>query len=283
MIKELWNTFPHNLEEKINALLDEAEPTQEKAFQLYKSCQREEAWSGSFEKFTEHLNSFFSLARTERRKSAFDVHLEKPMSAYAFESFELDFRSAEVNASSVMQITSWAHHLMRVGHKTESVVISEDVIGKTLHHIIHPSFYEKAKNIKFEDFCIAWKSIVFKLFGRKHDAEFEKILTELRWMYSQHETAVKETHAPFVPTIYLTQTEIDWTSAVKMATENNLEIPKFPLSRGPQKQRLMDLERTVSLYKIVQKSQIAEFKKHRDSIKATILDHCTNLLRECAR
>ena len=283
MIKELWNTFPHNLEHKINALLDEAEPSQEKAFQLYKSCQREDAWSGSFEKFSEHLNSFYALAKTERRKSVFDIHLEKPLSAYAFESFELDFRNAEVNANSVLQITSWAHHLMRVGHKTDSVIISEDVLGKTLNNIIHPGFYEKAKNIRFEDFCIAWKGIVFKLFGKKHDVEFEKILTELRWMYSQQEAAMKEVRTPFTPTIYLTQTEIDWTSSVKMATENNLEIPKFPLSRGPQKQRLIDLERTVSLYKIVQKSQIAEFKKHRDSIKATILNHCDTLLRECAR
>lgn len=283
MIRELWNSFPHLLEEKINALLDEAEPSPERAFQIYKSCQREGAWTGSFEKFSEYLSGFFAMAKSERRKSIFDAYLERPLSSYAFESFDLDFRSAEVHPGSVLQITSWAHHLMRVGHKTNSVVISEDVLGKALYKITHPSFFDKAKNITFEDFCNAWKRVVFQLFGKTHDAEFNKILAELRWLYSQQAIAPKESSSGFVPSIYLTQTEIDWTTAVKMATENGLEIPKFPLSRGPQKQRLMDLERTISLYKIVQRSQIPEFMKHRDHIRNTILNHCETLLRERAR
>lgn len=284
MIKELWNSFPHLLEEKINALLDEAEPSPERAFQLYKSCQRENAWTGTFEKFSEHLHGFFSLSKNERRKGAFDAFLERPLSAYAFTGFELDFRSAEVNPTSVLNLTSWAHHLMRVGHKTNSIVISEEVLGKTLHKIIHPTFFEKSKDIKFTDFCAVWKHVVFKLFGKKHDTEFAKILSELQWMYAQHEMTQGQSHHPsFVPTIYLTQTEIDWTTSVKNATANDFEIPKFPLSRGPQKQRLIDLERTISLYKIVQKSRISEFTKHRENIKATILEHCESLLRQCAR
>lgn len=284
MIKELWNSFPHLLEEKINALLDEAEPSSEKAFQLYKACQQEETWSESFEKFSEHLHQFFLLPKNERRKSVFDKFLERPLSAYAFEGFDLDFRTAEVSASSLKQLTSWSHHLMRVGYKTNSAVISEDVIGKTLHHITHPGFYEKAKDISFDDFCSAWKRVVFKLFGKKYDTEFEKIISELRWMRTQNEemAAVGE-HATFVPTIYLTQTEIDWTQSVLRATENDEEIPKFPLSRGPQKQRLIDLERTISLYKIVQRSASAEFQQHRENIKATIVDRCQGLIRECAR
>lgn len=284
MIKELWNSFPQLLEEKINALLDEAEPTAERAFQLYKTCQRENAWSEGFDKFSENLAQFFSLPKNDRRKGVFDAYLERPLSTYAFQGFELDFRSAEVNASSVNHLTSWAHHLMRVGHKTNCVVISEDVLGKTLHQITHPAFFEKAKDIKFEDFCIAWKSVVFKLFGKTYDAEFQKILSELRWLNSQNQQISEvESHPSFVPTIYLTQTEIDWTAQVKFATEANLEIPKFPLSRGPQKQRLIDLERTISLYKIVQKTQEPEFIKHRDNIRATILNRCEGLLKECAR
>lgn len=284
MIKELWSSFPQLLEEKLNALLDEAEPSAERAFQLYKTCQQENAWSGSFETFSEHLTRFFHLPKPERRKSLFDTYLERPLSRYAFEGFDLDFRSAEVNAGSLRQLANWSHHLMRVGYKTNSVIISEDVIGKTLHQLTHPSFFDKAKDLKFEDFCASWKKVVFKLFGKKYDTEFQKIVSELRWMHKQNEEAAAADKTPaFVPTIYLTQTEIDWTEAVKYATENDQDIPKFPLSRGPQKQRLMDLERTISLYKIVQRSQLPEFTKHRDSIRATILHRCEGLLRERAR
>ncbi|MFV8258642.1 hypothetical protein ACNQKP_12590 [Bdellovibrio bacteriovorus] len=284
MIKELWHSFPRLLEQKINALLEEAEPTPAKAFQLYKACQNEGLWNDSFEKFSDHLESFFAVARSERRKSHMDQLLDRPMSMAVYEGFHLNFRSGLVNSHAVMNIVSWAHNLMRLGHKTDSAVISMDVLGRTLHYITHPPFFEKAENIEFEDFCAAWKKTVFALFGKKHDAEFTAIVNELRWLNTQlksEEQAIKKTG--FVPTIYLTQTEIDWTEAVEKAVTLNREIPKYPLSRGPEKQRLIDLVRTISLYKIVQTSQHPEFSEQRDKIRATILDRCAGLLRECAR
>lgn len=284
MIKELWNTFPRLLEQRINGLLDEAEPSAAKAFQLYKACQRESVWMDSFEKFSDHLNSFFAIPRSERKKSHFDTFLDRPMSTFAYEGFDLDFRTAAVNEASLQNLSNWAHNLMRVGAKTDTVVISADVISKTLQYITHPPAFEKAKDLKFEDFCAAWKKTVFRLFGKKYDAEFQKILNEIQWLQKQLQE--RENHSPsesFFPTIYLTQTEIDWTTSVLKAAAEDLEIPKFPLSRGPEKQRLVDLERTISLYKIVQKTKLEDFIKHRDSIKATILDRCQTLLKERAR
>ncbi|MBO9667571.1 MAG: hypothetical protein J7501_12250, partial [Bdellovibrio sp.] len=190
---------------------------------------------------------------------------------------------ALVDNRSVLNLANWAHHLMRVGHKTNSAVISEDVLGKTLHYITNPPLFEKAQNIEFEDFCEAWKKIVFKLFGKNHDSEFQKIISELQWLNTQLKSEEKlERTAGFIPTIYLTQTEIDWTMAVQQAAEENLEMPKYPLSRGPQKPRLIDLYRTVQLYRIVQTTKLPEFIKHRDNIKATILDRCRGLLRDKA-
>lgn len=284
MIKELWHSFPRILEQKINALLDEAEPSPAKAFQLYKTCQHEGLWSDSFEKFSERLEGFFSISRSERRKSHIDQLLDRPVSMSIFENFHLNFRSGLVDSHAVTNIVSWAHNLMRLGHKTDSAVISMDVLSKTLHYITHPPFFEKADNIDFDDFCEAWKKTVFSLFGKKYDAEFSAIVNELRWLNTQlksEEQAVKK--AGFIPTIYLTQTEIDWTEAVEKAVTMNLEIPKFPLSRGPEKQRLIDLVRTISLYKIVQTSQHPEFREQREKIRATVLDRCARLLKECAR
>lgn len=284
MIKELWNSFPRLLEQKINGLLDEAEPSPQKAFQLYKTCQRENLWSEGFDKFAEKLDLFFSLPRSERRKSDLDQILERPASAAVFQDFHLDFRSGLVSSSAVLNIASWAHNIMRLGHRTDSAVISTDVITRTLNYITHPPFFEKAENIEFEDFCAAWKKTVFALFGRKYDADIEKIVSELRWLNTQLKEEEKaEKRAAFVPTIYLTQTEIDWTTSVQKAVQENIEIPKYPLSKGPQKQRLVDLLRTISLYKIVQNSKLPEFLEHREKIRATILDRCEKLLRECAR
>lgn len=284
MIKELWSSFPRLLEEKINDLLDDAEPRPTKAFQLYKACQRENLWSDSFEKFSEHLNRYFDLPRHQRPKSALDAFLDRPLQADLFADFSLDFHTALVDSRAVQEIASWSHHLMRISTKTTCVVISEDVLSRALQYITNPPIFEKARNIEFDDFCVAWKKVVFNLFGKKYDSEFAKILSELEWLNKQSKEEKKDhQERRFFPTIYLTQTEIDWTQAVLNSVEENSPIPKFPLTRGPEKQRLIDLERTISLYRIVQTTRLPELLEQRENIRATILDRCTRLLRERAK
>ena len=284
MINELWNAFPRLIVEKINALLDEAEPNSMKAFQLYKNCQTENLWQDTYEKFEKHLELFFRIPKRERKKSQLDQWLERPVSMDIFASFHLTFRNARVHARSLTDLASWSHHLVRVGYKTNSAVISEEVFTKTLHAIVSPAHFEgKDENIEFEDFTDAWKKIVFKLFGKKHDAELNAILKELNWLNAQlgdHDHPVPE--QGFFPTIYLTQTEIDWTLAVRTAALDFGSIPKFPLSRGPQKPMLIDLNRVIHLYNIVKNTRLPELMQHRDRIRSTILDRCEALIREKA-
>lgn len=284
MIRELWNAFPHLLVKKINGLLDTAEPNPAKAFQLYKTCQNENLWQETFDLFSRRLNDFFNLPRGERRKSDFDRYLNAPMSHSLYEQFQLTFRSACVDQGALLNIASWAHHLMRVRRKTESVVISADVMTQTLRYLTNPPLFEKDENIDFDDFCLAWKKTVFKIFGRKHDHELNDILQELQRINTQlAQEDLKEEQGLFVPSIYLTQTEIDWTLAVQKAVIENSLIPKFPLKRGAEKPRLKDLERTISLYRIVQTTRLPELIEQRNNIRATILDLCERLLRERAK
>lgn len=284
MVKELWSVFPRLIEQRINSLLDEAEPNAMKAFHLYKTCQSESLWSDSFESFSEVLRSFFSRPRRDRSKSDLDRLLNRPVPSLVYEGFHLTFHSARVDNRSLLNIAGWAHHLMRVTYKSTCAVISEDVLTRTLQSLTSPSAHEKGENIEFEDFCRAWKKVVFRLFGRKYDDEFEKILQELHWLNTQLKRSDEEAaRVPVIPGIYLTQTEIDWTADVHKAVSLNEAAPDFPLSRGPQKMRLIELERAINLYKIVQTSRFPEFVKHRENIRATILDRCERLLRECAR
>lgn len=284
MIRELWSAFPHLLVKKINGLLETAEPSPTKAFQLYKTCQGENLWQESFELFSRRLNDFFSLPRNERRKSDFDRYLNFPMSHSIYEQFHLTFRTALVDQGALLNIASWAHHLMRVSRKTESVVISTDILTKTLRYITSPPLFEKEENIDFEDFCSAWKKTVFRMFGKKYDSELNGILQELQRINSQMASEdLKEEQGLFVPSIYLTQTEIDWTLAVQKAVCENTPLPKFPLKRGPEKPRLKDLERTIGLYRIVQTTRLPELIEQRNNIRATILDLCERLLRDRAK
>lgn len=283
MIAELWESFPRLLEQNINALLDEAEPNPQKAFHLYKACKNDDLWRDSYEEFAKRLEAYYARPRSQRRKSDFDAYLDRPMSRSVYEGFHLNFRTGLVNLRSLQSLVSWAHNLLRVGYKTDSVVISQDVLGKTMNAIVNPAPFEKAENIEFEDFCAAWKKTVFRLFGRKHDAEFNALLGELHRLHIQlKESELRDRERRYVPTIYLTQTEIDWTLAVRAAALNEETAPKFPLSRGPQKQRLIELERACLLYNLVRTSREPDLLKHRDNIRATILDRCDGLIRDKA-
>jgi hypothetical protein len=284
MINELWNAFPRLLVQKINALLDEAEPNAMKAFQLYKACQSDGLWIDTFEKFSRQLETFFSVPKTERRKSQLDALMERPVGMDIFENFHLNFRNAVVSNKSILDIANWSHHLIRVGYKTTSVVISEDVLAKTLRRLTNPSHFEgKDQNVDFEDFCEAWKKTVYQLFGKKYDPELKALLNELVWVNAQiGEAESSPREDGFFPTIYLTQTEIDWTLAVRRAAFQGEAIPKFPLSRGPQKQRLIDLDRTIQLFNIVRTTRLPELLQHRDKIRQTILERCEGLIREKA-
>jgi hypothetical protein len=283
MIQEWWQLFPRLLEDKINSLLDDLDPCPAKAFQLYKACQRENLWNDSYEKFASKLSDFFAIPRRDRRKSDIDGILDRPMDWKTYEDFHLNFHNGLVNSTSVRNVVSWAHNIMRVSLKTDSVVISLDVLGRTLNYITHPPLFEKSENILFEDFCACWKKTVFQLFGKKYDSELNKIMSELQWLNTQIKETEKTQGDPVLLTIYLTQTEIDWVQAIQKAVLQNTPVPDFPLSRGPQKPRLMDLERTCNLYRIVQTTKLPELLVHREKISATLLDQCDRLLQERTR
>lgn len=284
MIKDMIRAFPLTLEYKINSLLDGAEPKDTKAFHLYKRCQFEGLWNEDFKKFSTIIEEFYSLAPSQRSKSYLDKYLDRPLHASLYPEFNLNFRTASVDETELKEITSWAHHLLRVHFKEPLHIFSKDVLKSALTRIIEPKFDEKDSQIGFLDFCDRWKESINKFFGNSLDQDFQHVQKELMWHYEQNKLELQQvSKTKFVPTIYLTQTEIDWVDAVKKSTTENLEIPDFPLSRGPEKQRLKDLERTISLYRIIQKSKSADFQHHRSNIRTTILDRCAGLLADCAR
>jgi hypothetical protein len=281
MMHDIWKLFPRLVEQKINALLDNAEPNRFKAYQLYKACQNESLWSENFEKFNNCLFDFFNLPKQDRSKSKFDYFLNRPMHRTVFNQFTLDFRNAHVSHEKVLNLSSWAHNIMRINLKTNSVVISTEVMTRTVICITKPNHFEKASEIEFEDFCSAWKRTVFKLFGKRYDFELAKILNEIRLLNIEQKNI--ESTPRFVPLIYLTQTEIDWTQNLQKAAKNYDTLPKFPLSRGPQKSRLIEIEKVVQLYSLVMNSDKPELICHRQSVRDTLIDRCETLIRERAK
>lgn len=279
MIAEMWRSFPRLIEQNINGLLDTAPPNPAKAFMLYKTCQQEELWSEDYPKFAKKLHEFFSTPRGDRRKGHFDQFLNRPMDQDTYSNFHVNFRSATVSEKALNNVANWAHNLIRVSRKTTSAVISMEIMVKTLKYITNPPPFEKAENIEFEDFCVAWQKTVFKAYGKQHDRELGSILTELTQVHARLKEA--EQHAQLrgmTRTYDLTQTEVDWVQAVRSAAFELQDIPDFPIVGEPQKDFLKDLVRVIALYRVVQTTKFPELIKHRGNIRSTILDRCDRLL-----
>lgn len=277
MVAVLWASFPRLLEDNINGLLDRAPPNALKAYQIYRTLKNEGLWKEPIEVFTRRLDDFFSRPRAERRKCHFDAFLDRPMDHDTYTRFHLDFRTAAVDEKSLVDLASWAHNIIRVSKNTSGAFSSLDVMIKTLRRITEPTEAQKAENIEFNDFCNAWRSTVFNLYGRKHDREFFAILNELDGIYEESKKAARDQLAA-LPAIYLTHTETEWTKDVRRAAVDYAAIPKFPLSRGPQKALLIELNRIISLYTITQMTEQPEIVSHMENIRATILDRCDVLL-----
>lgn len=283
MIQDTWKLFPRLIEQKINGLLDEAEPNNTKAYQLYKTCKNENLWRNSFELFSVHLGDYFSLPKSERAKSYFDKFLDRPMNRSIFDSFSLNFRSAQISLESLTETASWSHNVMKINCNTSEEIISSHVFVETLQTITNPPLFEKQSDIEFEDFCIAWKKTVFTIFGTKFSPDMEVILKEVRWLNKlQKNPELQLEKIKTKPGIYLTQTEINWAVSVQDAVFENRRAPEFPLSKGPEKEKLIFLDRTVTLYNISQTTILPKILCHRESIRMTILDQCGWLLREKA-
>ncbi len=284
MIKEIWTSFPQVLEKKVNSLLDEAQPNSLKAFHLFKACQRDDLWDQDFEAFFEKIRDFFLTPNHMRSKGALDQFLLRPMSVRTFDDFRLTFRTAQIEENQIQEIADWASQIIRLSRQESTAVASKSVLLATLKKITNPTGDQKDEQITFEDFCEAWKKVVFNLFGLHKIYALNELLRELRRLKAETEKEQDQIYDDgFFPTIYLTQTEISWVIAVRESVTFDEKIPPFPLARGPQKQRLVDLERTIRLFRIVQTTHLEELLVHKRSIRLTLLDRCERLLAEKAR
>lgn len=278
MLREMWSQFPRLIEQNINGLLDQAYPNPTVAFRLYKTCKMEDMWTENFEKFSGALENYFGKPRKLRKKADLDRLLDRPVDSETYKAFHLTFRTGIVAEEALLNVASWAHNLMRVSLKSSSPAISLETLTHTLQALTNPAPFEKEINLEFEDFCATWKKTVTKEHGQALVTELNVFLKELRALKAQLDTTDTTPVLAPSPTLYLTQTELDWIETVRRAADLGLQAPKFPLSKGTSKPQLVNLERVVQLYEIVRVTKLPELLKHRESARITILARCEELV-----
>lgn len=281
MLQETWNTFSRQIVQKINGLLDQAQPNSLKAFHIYKMCQSEGLWDKSYSEFSFLLDGFYQTHPAERSKSQMDQFLNRPMDWRSFESVNLTFRTAEIGVTEIRDIASWAHHMLRLRYEKTSPISSVDTLNKTIYDLTHPDITGKDQNIDFEDFCDAWKGAVDKLYGKQYEAEHQLVLSELRHLNHILETRALE--LPRVNRIYLTQTEITWVERSLEAVVERRKMPRYPLTKGPEKSRLVDLLKWLTLWEISKTSEAPAVVEKVEKLRNYIQNECDDLLATCRR
>lgn len=284
MLQETWNTFSRQIVQKINGLLDQAQPKPLKAFHIYKMCQSEGLWDKSFSEFSFLLENFYHTHPAERSKSMVDQFLNRPIDWRNYESLSLTFQTAEIHLSEIRDIAGWAHHMLRLRYENRSKISEIDTLTQTIFDLTHPAFGEKDQNIDFEDFCNAWKATVDKLYGKKFEAEHQAVLFDLRRLHQQQEAQALD--LPLrnkLDRIYLTQTEIDWVERVQQAVQQNLKMPKYPLSKGPTKEPLIDLLKWLTLWEVSKAIKVSHLQDKIEQLRASIEKECNYLLITCRR
>lgn len=279
MLNALWGVFPRLMEENINGLLNEARPTALRALQIYRALKNKGFGTQSVERFSGDLDRFFSKPRFERKKSDFDIFLDRPMDHATFSLFQLDFRSGVVAEKSLADVASWAHHLIRVSKKIDKPFMSLEIITRTLHRITTPTRNEKAEDITFSDFCTTWKSTVNRTLGYQLDPHFEELLNELEWLDHELKNKAEKDFELLEPaTIPLSQIEVNWLASVRFAAIDSETIPKYPLNERIASDRMQELFRVIKLYSLSRTSTRDEILRNRDKIRATLVDRCEKLL-----
>jgi hypothetical protein len=281
MMQQLWKLFPRHLEQRLNQLLDQAVPNPTKMFQLYKTCQSENLWEENLENFAAHVNVFCSVPRNERRKSQLDSWLNRPLDRSIYENFHFTFRSVFIEPTEIRNIASWAHHLMRLNMKVQAEAISIQVLEKTFERMTQPTTFDKESDLEFSDFCETWKSVIGPNWDSKKKFELDQLLEDLYQLDVRSkniDAQVTVSLAVERTQIDLTQTELDWIIGVRRVAFVYGAMPNYPLRKGPDKKQMIELEKMVKVYNIIQLADSDELTRHRENIRATILEFCDSLL-----
>lgn len=284
MLQETWNTFPRQIVQKINGLLDQAQPNSLKAFHIYKMCKNENLWDKSYSEFSYGLENFYHTHPAERSKSLMDQFLNQPMNWRSFELVQLTFRTAEISQTEIRDIAGWAHHMLRLHYERTSEITSVETLSKTIFDLTHPAIGEKESNIEFEDFCEAWKKAADKLYGKKFESEHQLVLSELRNLNHTLEARVLDMpQRNLIERVYLTQTEITWVERVLEAVTKDSKMPRYPLTKGPEKSRLVDLLKWLTLWEISKSVKSQSVQDKVEKLRSHINNECNQLLATCCR
>ena len=275
MQAELWQSFPRLFEQRFLSLLDSAHPTSEKTNELYKALKLEGLLSESREHFQARLQQYYSIHRSERRKSHLDYFLNRPMPQSVFSSFELSFQTAEISEENIHHLANWSHNMIRLGYKRSSDLISTTTLKNTILHLLSQQKKNEGRTIEFSDFCHSWAVVVENSQFQNASAVRDEFLNLLNEFKRIDQASRSGQMGEVLQLIEVREAkELAWVKAIRLQAFNEESLNAYPFQDGPFTQFMKELLRTAILYNLAIGSKKSDLLSYQQKIRTTLLHKC---------
>jgi hypothetical protein len=232
-----WTKLSRSIESHFSNYIKLGVPSSEKAYQLAKLVQFENGVAIS--KAVKLVAGYYQIPYRDRADSRFQAHFGISPYPWLIDQFVLNLKNIQTNETLIRKAaTDTLFFLRGLESNPPEEINTEAVILHSFFHALKKCWSSNS-SLGLSDFLSSWQWHVFRKYGEKYEWYFTKIFEDLKAIELDKEIPPTEPRNQYL----LTQTEIDWLQTLQFELEINLPFSRFPLSTGPKKPALIELER----------------------------------------
>ncbi len=229
-------------------LLRTSRPSRLKKHQLVKTILSDDTFL-KYSELERRVESFYLMPYHKRTESYFSSLFGLKAYPWLLNDFVLNFRNCIVSDTSLVMSASNISYSIEVNIGASREIRQASFVLAVCYRLTQPIHDSKASGYNLADFVEDWREIAFKKHGNKYDVFFDKLLEfmELSALESKVDefSAQSNLEGDVSEAIEFRQTDLDWMKGILNSMAVNSNLPKYPLSTGPQNPTTSRLEMLV--------------------------------------
>jgi hypothetical protein len=232
-----WTKINSSLQNHFSNYIHLGNPNLIKRYQLAKLiCYEKDV---SIEMAINQVASFYQIPYRDRTDSRFHQHFSIIPYPWLVEQFLLNFKTIQQNETLIQRaVADVKFYFQQLEQTPPPELAHESILLQSAFHALKKCWSSES-SLGLFDFLKSWKRQSFLNYGEKYEWYFEILFEEIEKTKLEDVTLTEIKKK----TISLTQTEIDWLRSIKLELENKIHFSTFPLSTGPKKAVLIEIER----------------------------------------
>jgi hypothetical protein len=233
---------------EFDRLLKTSRPSRLKKHQLVQTILSDDTFL-KYSELERRVESFYLMPYHKRTASLFSGLFGLKAYPWLLNDFVLNFRNCIVSDTSLVMLASNISYSIEVNIGAPREISQASFVLAVCYKLSQPIHGSKASGYNLADFVEDWREIAFKKHGNKYDVFFEKLLAFMESSALEIKgddfPAQSILEGDVLEAIEFRQTDLDWMKGILSAMTVNLNLPKHPLSTGPQNPTTSRLEMLV--------------------------------------